>query len=312
MELIKINGGDLSVAACEYGAVLQSIEYKGVKVCVGFDTLAEYERDECCFGSVVGRTANRTGEINLIDGRECRLPLNENGINHLHGGFCGFGKKHWSVSAHGEDSVSFSRVSPAGEEGYPGNLDVTVTYRADGDALVINYRATADAPTWVSLTNHTYFNLAGVGTGDIYGHTVQIGAETVSVYDRNNRVAGRMPVEETEFDFRTPRTVQKDYDCNYYISAPAERRYGRELSLAAHAACGGIGLAVYTDMPCMQFYTGKYIPDGTPVSGGKTISRGGGLCFETQLEPGFQSRGEGVLRPGEVYDRMTVFVFSRE
>lgn len=309
MELIRIGNGVLAAAACEYGAVLQNIEYNGVRVCVGFDTLAEYERDECCFGSVVGRTANRTGEINIIDGREYRLPLNENGINHLHGGFCGFGKKHWSVSARGGDSVSFTRVSPAGEEGYPGNLDVNVTYRVEGTALIINYRATTDAPTWVSLTNHTYFNLAGVGTGDIYGHDVQINAESVSVYDKNNRVAGRMPVAGSEFDFRTPRTVQKDYDCNYYISAPAVMAYGRELSLAARASCGGIGLAVYTDMPCMQFYTGRYIPEGTVVSGGSKISRGGGLCFETQLEPGFQSRGEGVLRSGEVYDRTTVFEF---
>lgn len=138
MELIRIGNGVLAAAACEYGAVLQNIEYNGVRVCVGFDTLAEYERDECCFGSVVGRTANRTGEINIIDGREYRLPLNENGINHLHGGFCGFGKKHWSVSARGGDSVSFTRVSPAGEEGYPGNLDVNVTYRVEGTALIIN------------------------------------------------------------------------------------------------------------------------------------------------------------------------------
>lgn len=309
MENIEIKSENLKVTLLPFGAIIKSIEYKGRKVAVTLENDDDYITDTCCYGATVGRTANRCGAKNMIDGVEYILPLNENGINHLHGGFEGFGKKTFAVVKKTDASASFSYLSKDGEEGYPGDLDVTVTYTVKGDALIINYRAETTKPTWVSLTNHAYFTLNGYGVS-VFGLPVAVFANEVSVYDENNRVVGKQKVLDTKCDLRSARPIDCEYDHNFYLSGEEEKTFGKKtLSLAAEAF-GETHLSVYTDMPCIQFYTGNFIKDDTRLSGGVSMGKHGSFCLETQFEPNFQSKGENILRPGDIYDHTTVFEFD--
>lgn len=308
MEIITLKNGHLSIGVLRYGAIIQSINAFGLEVAAGFDTVEEYIADECCFGSIVGRTSNRALGNQVLDGKQYSLSLNENGVTHLHGGFEGFGKKIWDVAARGGNFVTLTYTSQSGEEGYPGNLCVAVTYTVQDNALLVRYTAKTDAPTWVGLTNHTYFNSDGIGSGSIFGKKVTVNADFVSVKDALSRVAGRTEAAG-EFDLKNGRAVECEYDHNFYLCGDKKRHFeGRELSYAATLE-GRVDISVYTDMPCMQFYTGNFIPDNTPVSGGNIISKHGALCFETQFEPGLPH--ECILREGELYDKMTVFTFEK-
>lgn len=313
MNGVIIKNGALEAEVITYGATLKSLKFNGVQLVAGYDTEREYAEGENYFGATVGRTCNRTGRINYIDGREYVLELNERGVNHLHGGYGGLSRTEWQVAEAAPASVRLETLSPDGADGYPGNLRVTAEYLLDSDSLIIRHRAETDKPTWVSLTNHSYFNLNGIGSGSVFGTKVQINALAVSTYDENARVTGREDVKKA-FGFDTSKefALSRDFDHNFYLCGQTGSKYrGTGPACAAYARGTKAEMRVYTDLPCLQFYTGGFIKNGTRLQDGAVISESGAFCFETQLEPGSPSRGEAVLRPGEEYAGLTVYKFAK-
>ncbi len=314
MEKIIIKNDNISVTVLTLGAIIQGINAYGVEMTAGYATEEEYFKDTCYFGGLIGRTANRCGKVNYINGEEVVLPLNEKGINHLHGGFEGFNLKRWTVEDVSATSVTLSYLSPDGEEGYTGNLKVFVTYQLIGDALLISYKATSDKPTWVNLTNHSYFNPFGIDNkagARIGGALIEVYADRVSVYDENQRVVGSMPVNGTELDLREKYLICRSYDHNFYLSGEEYESFGGKSLRKAAKVFGSINIECFTDLPCMQLYCGEFIPEGTVLKDGTVIGAGSALCLETQLEPNIQSRGEGILNVGEIYETSTAYRFSR-
>ncbi|MBR6783374.1 MAG: galactose mutarotase [Clostridia bacterium] len=314
MEKIIIKNQNITVTVLTLGAIIQGINAFGVDLTCGYATEEEYFNDTCYFGGLIGRTANRCGSTQYINNIEYSLPLNEKGINHLHGGMQGFNLKRWTVTEQGGDFVTLNYISPDGEEGYPGNLCVYVTYRLVDDSLLISYKATTDKPTWVNLTNHSYFNPFGVnnkaGARIIGGSLIELYADRVSVYDENTRVVGSMDVEGTEFDLRKKYPIERFYDHNFYLSGNEYESFCGENLRKAAKIYGSINIECFTDMPCIQLYCGEYIPENTVLADGSVIGRGSALCLETQNEPNMQARGEGILMPDSVYNSSTAYRFS--
>lgn len=313
MEKIVIENENITINVLTLGAIIQGINAYGADITAGYATEEEYFNDTCYFGGVIGRTCNRCGGRQIINNNEYALPLNENGVNHLHGGVQGFNLKRWTVTEQGSDYVTLFYLSPDGEEGYPGNLSVWVTYRLLNDSLLISYKAITDKPTWVNLTNHSYFNPFGinnkVGAG-IAGAVIRVYADRVSVYDENTRVIGSMAVEGTEFDLRKSNLITLLYDHNFYLSGDEYQDFGGRKLRKAASVYGSINIECFTDMPCMQLYCGEFIPENTILADGTVIGRASALCLETQAEPNMQARGEGILMPGEVYQAVTAYRFS--
>ena len=313
MDTVRIASGALEAEIISLGAALKSLRFNGVQLVAGYETEREYAEGGSYFGATVGRTCGRTGRDNYIDGEEYALELNERGVNHLHGGFGGLSRKKWDVAEITGSSVRLQCISPDGEDGYPGKLTVSAEYILEGNCLVIRHRAETDKPTWVALTNHSYFDLNGIGSGSVFGTKVRINALSVSTYDENARVTGREDVKEA-FGFDTSKefTLSQSFDHNFYLCGDAENGLcGRGPALAAEARGKKAAMRVYTDLPCLQFYTGGFIKDGTRLQDGAVIGESGAFCFEAQLEPGAPSRGEAVLRPGEAYDHVTVYEFAK-
>ena len=310
MNKTVIKSGGFEAAVINYGAILQSLKLNGNELVVGHSSEEEYIKSgDSYFGATVGRTCNRTGKLNYIDGEEYELDLNERGVNNLHGGFGGLSRKIWDVTENGDDFVRLECVSPDGEDKYPGNLKVTAEYRLTPEGIIIRHTAETDRPTWVALTNHSYFNLDSFGKKDVFGTRFLINADESSAYDNNARVIGRRGVQEA-FGFNTKELsiLDRDFDDNFYISSGETIDvFDRDLFFAAFAEGEYAELAVYTDLPCIQFYTGGFIPGGTVLSGGRVIGKSAAFCLESQFEPGAPSRGECVLRPGDKYDHVTFY-----
>ena len=313
MEKYIIKNENIEVTVLTLGAIIQGIRAFGTDLTAGYATEEEYFNDTCYFGGLIGRTANRCGSEQYINGSKCLLPLNEKGINHLHGGMQGFNLKRFTVTEKSERSITLNYLSPDGEEGYPGNLDVTVTYSLVGDSLVISYKATTDKPTWVNLTNHSYFNPFGINNkvgANIGGSLITVYADRVSVYDENTRVIGSKSVEGTEFDLREKTMLNRYYDHNFYLSGDEYELFcGKSLRKAASVR-GSINIDCFTDLPCMQLYCGEFIPENTVLSDGTVIGRGAALCLETQSEPNLQARQEGIYTPERPYESSTAYRFS--
>ena len=326
------NTNGLRFRIMNYGAIVVSIEVPDrngllTDVALGFDTLEGYLEEHPYFGAVVGRYANRIarGRFNL-NGVEYTLVKN-NGENHLHGGTKGFDKILWAAKPMaGEEAakLEFSYLSPNGEEGYPGNLSVQVIYTlTQENELKVDYFATTDKDTVVNLTQHAYFNLAGVDQGDILGHEMMINANRFTPIDASLIPTGELrPVQGTPFDFTTSTAIgarieQEDeqlhlgggYDHNFVLNQEPGK-----LGLAARVVepLSGRVLEVYTTEPGIQFYTGNFL-DGTVVGKrGEAYPQRHGFCLETQHfpdspnQPSFPST---VLKPGEEYRHTTVFKF---
>lgn len=310
-----------------YGATLSELwvpdrHGKPGDVVLGFDKLAGYLGDHPSFGSTVGRYANRIAKGHFIlDGKEYQLAIN-NPPNTLHGGKIGFNRKLWkaepSSSAKGQ-SVRFTYTSPDGEENFPGNLAVSVTYTlTDSNELKIEYSAETDKPTVLNLTNHSYFNLAG--SGDMLDHILYLNADRYTPVDSTLIPTGKLAsVAGTPLDFRKPAAVGahiaeiKDiggYDHNYVVNGKAGT-----LRLAARVTepKSGRVMEVFTTEPGMQFYSAIHL-DGTLTGvGGITYQKFGALCLETQHypdspnEPTFPTT---VLRPGQKFHSETIYKFS--
>ncbi|MBX0326412.1 galactose mutarotase [Oscillochloris sp. ZM17-4] len=291
-------------------------------VVLGFDSLDPYLGFHPYLGSLVGRYANRIAEGRFrLGGRAYALACN-NGPNHLHGGPGGFHRQVWGAQALDDGphpALRLHYLSRDGEEGYPGNLDVTVTYTLAGGELWIDYLATTDQETVVNLTNHAYFNLSG--GGDILGHVLEIPAARFVPVGPTLIPTGELrPVAGTPLDFRAPAAVGArigaddeqlrsagGYDHTWVIDKPPG-----ELGLAARATdpASGRALEVLTTEPGVQFYAGNMIEGGLVGRGGQTYIRHSGLCLEAQHfpdspnQPAFPST---ALRPGDTYRQTTIY-----
>lgn len=321
------NAAGMRVVVLNYGGVIQSLFVpdragEAVDIVLGYDTVAGYERGNCFYGAFVGRYCNRIGGSRFpLDGGEVVLTPNEN-ENHLHGAFP-FALHDVTV---GENSVTLRRVSPDGEDGFPGNLTVAVTYTlTEENGLVLDYRAETDRTTVVNLTNHSYFNLSGQHSGDILDTVLQLNASAMTPTDRESIPTGEVrSVEGTVFDFTVPKAIGRDieaddeqlhfaggYDHNFVLDLP-----GLETPAAtAYSPLTGILMDVYTTQPGVQFYAGNSIP-GDPVGVGKGGVRNpyrGGFCLETQHFPDTPNHPNfptAELHPGEAYHQTTEFRFS--
>ncbi|NJN51123.1 MAG: galactose mutarotase [Gammaproteobacteria bacterium] len=317
--------GGVRVCVIELGAVVTRMEVpdrsgRVADVVLGYDDLAGYAAGASYFGAVVGRYANRiAGGRFTLDGRVYSLSIND-AVNHLHGGESGFDKRHWR-GVLVPDGVRLTLTSPAGDAGYPGALSASVTYTLDdANVLDVRYLATSDAPTVVNLAQHSYFNLAG--TGDITGHELMINAASYTPVDNSLIPTGEiLRVDDTPFDFRTPKTVGRDigqdhpqllacggYDHNFVLAGHGFR----------HAATltdpeSGSALMLHTDQPGLQFYSGNFLGAAMRGKSGATYGHRAGLCLETQHFPNSPNVAHfpsTVLRPGETFASRTGFAFG--
>lgn len=324
------NANGMQARISSYGATVRSLivpdrhgEY--ADVVLGYDTVDGYIGGKAYLGATVGRYANRISGAGFeLDGRRYALPAND-GPNTLHGGFRGFDKVVWTAGAEAAGrSVRLTYVSPDGEQGFPGDVTVRVTYTlTDHDELRIDYDATTDRATPLNLSNHAYFNLAGHGAGDVLGHEVEIVADTFTPVDTNLIPTGELRgVEGSPFDFLAAAAIgariadddrqlayAHGYDHNFVL-----RRTGAGLELAARIVEPDSGrvLEVLTTEPGVQFYTGNHL-DGFAGKGGRVYGVRSGFCMETQHFPDSPNRPDfpdTILRPGESYASTTVYRFS--
>lgn len=321
------NQNGVRVSLTNLGAAITSLwvpdrQGKLRDVVLGCDSAAAQEQQGACFGAVPGRHANRIGEGRFqLNGKEYRLACNNHG-NHLHGGLEGFHKKLWNCAVCG-DKVIFSRLSPDGEEGYPGNLLVSVAYSLDeNNQLLLEYHALSDQDTVLNLTNHAYFNLEGHDSGSVARQELRIFADSFTENDANCLPTGRiLPVEGTPFDFRDWKPIGQDWDAaepNIKNGGGYDHNFilGQEgdfaLCAQAYAPGSGIRMDVYTTQPGVQLYSAN----GLQVDCGKGGALYGprqGFCLETQHWPNAMAH-EGfpsvVLRAGELFEHLAAFGFA--
>lgn len=314
------NRAGASLTVLDYGATVQSLcipdrEGKATDVVLGYDSAEEYACNGDYLGATIGRVGNRIGKAEFsLNGKRYVLAKND-GENHLHGGREGFDRKFWHMAAQG-DSLLCWRLSPDGEENYPGNLKVQVLFRlTDDNRLCISYDADTDADTLVNLTNHSYFNLNGTGT--VLSHRLQIFAERFAENDEGCLPTGKLLwVEGTPFDFRTEKEIGaeidaedeqlkrgKGYDHNYVLT-------GKKAAVL-YSPESGIEMTVETDLPGMQLYTANCLGERKGKNG-STIGLRSAACFETQLFPNGMNCyafPSPVLRAGAHLHSDTVYSF---
>ncbi len=325
------NTAGMRVRILTLGCIIASLEVpdrdgKAANVVLGLDSAADYLQRSPHFGAIAGRFANRIARGRfVIDGTEYQLETN-NGPNTLHGGRHGFDKVVWQADGPGGEALRLRYLSSDGDQGYPGNLATEVTYRlGEANNLRIDYAATTDKPTIVNLTNHSYFNLAGEGSGDVLGHVVSIEADHFTPTDATQIPTGEIrSVGNTPFDFTQPRAigerirtadeqllVARGYDHNWVLRASV-RDALRPAARAFEPRSGRV-LDVLTDAPGLQFYTGNSLNGALVGPSGRAYRQSDGLCFETQQfpdapnQPGFPP---ALLRPGENFRSTTIFRFS--
>ncbi len=323
------NAQGLRAEIIEYGAIVVSLETPDRNgqlrdIALGFDDLESYVKRNPLFGAVVGRYANRIANARFqLDGAEHRITAN-NGKNHIHGGGNQrFDKVVWKGSPFQSDTevgVRLTHFSPDGEEGFPGNLNCTVTYSLTNDnELKVRYTATTDKPTIINLTNHSYFNLAGAGHGNVLGHEIQINAPWYTPAGAGLIPTGEIHrVEGTPLDFTKPRAIgariaelteTQGYDHNYVLDGA----YGSSvLAARVYEPSTGRVMEVFTTEPGVQLYTSNGMQN---VKGkdGKLYDRYFGFCLETQHFPDSPNKPHfpsTVLRPDRKYESETIFKFS--
>jgi aldose 1-epimerase len=322
------NERDIIVTITNYGGIITGIytpdkNGKSTNITLGFDKLEPYLAPHPHFGALVGRYANRIAGAGFdLDGVHYTLAAND-GNNSLHGGLKGFDKKLWTpevINCDERAALSLTYLSPDGEEGYPGNLKVTVTYELLMDQFYITYEAETDKATVLNLSNHTYFNLAGEGT--ILDHILYLNASRYTPVNDELIPTGELAnVEGTPFDFRKPHVIgdrfdqvggnPAGYDHNFVIDGPEG-----EMKLAAKVMDPKSGrfLEVTTTQPGVQFYTGNFL-DGSLSSGDFRFVQHSGFCLETQHFPDSPNQPDfpsTVLRPGEKFVSQTIWKFGVE
>lgn len=331
---ILTNVQGMQVSIITYGGIITSIlmpDKKGKMedIVLGYDNLADYEKNNPYFGAIIGRYGNRiaNGRFNL-DGKQYDLAKN-NGKNHLHGGLKGFDKVIWkaeSSTSKGEAILTLRYSSKDGEEGYPGNLNSKVIYRlTDDNELKIQYEAETDKKTIVNLTQHSYFNLSGDPKTTILDHELKLNADGYLPVDETFIPLGNIaPVKNTPFDFTQAKLIGKDiqaedeqikrglgYDHCWVLNS---REKGRKLAAVVEHKKSGRLMEVYTDQPGIQFYTGNFLDGTNPIKNQNgTYGHRSGLCLETQHFPDSPNQPNFptvILNPGEKYQTETIFKFK--
>lgn len=329
VEELTLRAGGLSCAVLTYGGAVRALTVpdragRPVDVVLGFDRLEDYLAHDGHLGALIGRYANRIGGSRFtLNGAEYPLPAND-GPNHLHGGPGGFDRQVWTVEALTDRSAVLALRSPHGQEGYPGTLDVRAAYTLTDGGLTIDYQARCDRDTVCNLTNHSYFNLSGHGSGPVGGQYIQICADRYTPTDRRSIPTGEIaPVEGTPMDLRRPLPMGDGWDRPFpqlalaggYDHNWALNGWDGSLRPAARAWSPdtGIALEVLTTLPGVQFYSGNYL-DGCPAGkGGAPYGRRWGFCLETQFFPDSPNRPQfpsPVLRAGAEYRQRTEYRFS--
>jgi len=328
VDLYSLADGKVEVGIITYGGIIVSLRTpdrngKVDDVVLGCDSVEKYVAQTAHFGGIVGRYANRIAHGTFqLDGHTFSIPKND-GDNSLHGGVRGFDKVVWEAKKI-QDGVELTHVSKDGDQGFPGTLNTTVRYTLSGNALRIEYSATTDKDTVLNLTNHSYFNLAGQGKGDVLGHVLKINASRMTPVDANLIPTGALTsVEGTPFDFRTPHAIGeridaddaqlrlgRGYDHNFVLDHPSGQL--AEAAEVYEPTTGRI-LQVLTTEPGLQLYTGNFLDGSITGKAGRVYNRRFGFCLETQHFPdspnhaGFPST---TLKPGQVFHSVTVFQFS--
>ncbi|MBR5288836.1 MAG: galactose mutarotase [Clostridia bacterium] len=318
-----LKNGAVSAVILDYGCTIQSLivpdkNGKPVDVVLGYDTVKGYEDGDGYLGAAIGRVGNRIAKGKFtLNGKDYTLAVN-NGPNHLHGGLVGFDSVIWDAKV-SEDALAFTRLSPDGEEGYPGNLLVTITYRLLDNALEITYDAKTDAPTLINLTNHSYFNLNGGGS--VLDHVLQVNADRFCEGDPDCLPTGKLlAVAGTPFDFNEPKKIGRDigmddiqlkngggYDHNFCLSDPAEIK--KAAVLASEET--GIEMTTTTTLPGMQVYSANFLTE-REGKGGVSIGYRYALCLETQRYPDAIHNPDFpcvVLTPEKDYHEVTTYTF---
>ncbi len=331
------NTAGMTVKITNYGAIITSISVPDrnggfADVALGYNRVSDYINavDKPYFGAIVGRYGNRIAKgAFTLDGESYSLAIN-NSPNHLHGGVIGFDKVVWTAHPTAGDDwtgLDLHYLAKDKEEGYPGNLNIKVTYRLNNaNELSVAYHATTDKATPVNLTQHTYFNLKGEGNGDILGHELMLNASHYTPVDSTLIPTGEIaPVQGTPFDFTQAKAIGRDinkqhqqleygigFDHNWVINGKA--RTGKlRLAARVHEPVTGRVLEVHTDEPGVQFYCGNFLDGRLVGKSGKNYLHRGGFCLETQHypdspnQPNFPSC---ILEPGDAYETTTVFKFS--
>ena len=327
------NRQGMQVKVLDFGAIISAIHVPDrdgafADVVLGFERIEPYLANSAFLGAVIGRYGNRIAEGRFsLDGKDYQLAVN-NAPNHLHGGNQGFHQVMWRTAPFTKDGavgITFTRSSPDGEDGYPGKLDVTLTYELDDDnALSLRYHAVTDQATPINLTNHSYFNLAGQGT--ILGHEVTINADRYLPVDAGSIPTGELAdVTGTPFDLRRSTVIGdsitlpheqlrigRGYDHNFVLNHQTEQ--GLTLAAMVRDPVSGRVMQVYTQEPGVQFYSGNFLDGSQHGKQGPILYRGA-LCLETQHFPDSPNQPHfpnTILRPGKEYRTHTVYRFSAE
>lgn len=322
------NKNGMRAAVSSYGAVLVSLlvpdaDGKLRDVVLGYDTAGEYQRGGGCFGATIGRCGNRTeGAQFTLNDRVYHLGKNE-GENNLHSGPDRYDFMFWEVLEADSRHVKFFRRSPDGEQGFPGNFDISVTYvLTDENELQILYHGICDQDTVANMTNHSYFNLNGHDSGDVLGHTLHLRASYFTPVRADFIPTGEIrSVEGTAMDFRKEKEIGKDiesgeeqllltsgYDHNYALDTPGFD----EPFAVAKGEKSGIVMRAYTDCPGVQFYTANAVQH-EKGKGGSAYEKRSGFCLETQYFPNSANEkkfASPILKAGEVYETKTVYSFG--
>ncbi|MBR4700537.1 MAG: galactose mutarotase [Oscillospiraceae bacterium] len=329
--LIRLDNGEISCEVITYGAAIRSLTVpdgngRPRDVVLGFDTLQEYRKHDCYFGAAIGPVANRiAGAACELNGQVLRLTKND-GDNCNHSGTAGLNARLWSVMEETDASVTLSCIHPNGLGGIPGELRVAVTYRLRGRALCIEYWAVSSRDTLCSLTNHSYFNLDGHDSGPVNGHRVTLFSHSYTPTDAHSIPTGEIRAvagtpmdlshatllgDRLDLDYEPIRNAG-GYDHNWLID-PNDEGMGFRPAALVRGADSGIRMSVYTDRPCVQLYTGNYIPEGLAGKGGAVYHLRQGLALETQgfpdapHHPSFPSI---TLRAGKVWQSRTEYRFG--
>lgn len=319
--------GKYAVSVLTLGGIIQSLQVPDrngtvTDIVLGFDTVADYENQECYIGALLGRCANRIeGDSVQLHGKMIHLNCNDRGICHLHGGNIGFNKRIW-IPEIADGGLRLSYFSPDQEEGYPGNLKVIVTYRLHNKALSLHYHAECDQDTICNLSHHAYFNLAGHSSGEVGKQEIQVFSNRYMPLGTSGAPDGTISlVEQTPLDLRCMTPLERNWDSsfgqivcaggfdhNYLVDGVGMRRFA-----AAKSAVSGIQMQVSSDMPGMQLYTGNYLQDLPLGKGGAVYKKRNGFCIETQYPPNavrFPNFTQAILKANEKYDHTTIFDFS--
>ncbi len=327
VDLYSLEDGKIEVRIITYGGIIVSLRTpdrngKLDDVVLGCDSVEKYEAQTAHFGGIVGRYANRIAHGTFqLNGKSYSIPKND-GDNALHGGTRGFDRVVWQGKQI-TDGVELTYVSKDGDQGFPGTLTTTVRYTLTGTALRIDYSATTDKDTVLNLTNHSYFNLAGQGNGDVLGHSLKINASRMSPVDATLIPTGELTsVEGTPFDFRKPHTIGerinaddaqlrlgRGYDHNFVLDHPGKLAEAAEV----YEPTTGRVLKVLTTEPGLQLYTGNFLDGSITGKEGRVYNRRFAFCLETQHfpdSPNHPSFPSTELKAGQKFHSETVFEFS--